>query len=56
MFRSAQREWFHLVNPQLCLALLPFPEPVSVRVATLALSELRRRYTQYECGHMQPLL
>jgi hypothetical protein len=28
--------------------------PVAVRV-TLALSELQRRYTQYECGRLQPL-
>jgi hypothetical protein len=29
--------------------------PVALRVVTLALSELQRRYTQYECGHLQPL-
>ena len=56
LFGSAQWEWDHLVNPQFCLALLPFPAPVAVRAVILALSELQRRYTQYECGRMQPLL
>jgi hypothetical protein len=31
-------------------------EPVAIRSVTLALAELQRRYTQYECGCMQPLL
>ena len=31
-------------------------EPVSVQSVTLALSELQRRYSQYECGSMQPVI
>jgi hypothetical protein len=31
-------------------------EPVAIRAVTLALSELQRQYTQYECGRMQPFL
>ncbi len=56
LFGSAQWEWDHLVNPQFCIALLPFPAPVAVRAVILTLSELQRRYTKYECGRMQPLL
>ncbi len=56
VFGSAHWEWGHLVNPPLCLTLLPFSGPVAVCAVTLALSELQRRYTQYECGRMQPLL
>jgi hypothetical protein len=53
-FGSAQLEWGHLVNPQLCLVFLPFPAPVAISAVTLALFDLNCRYTQY--GHMQPLL
>jgi hypothetical protein len=43
LFSSAQWEWGHLENPQLCLALLPFPAP-AICAVTLALSELQRKY------------
>jgi hypothetical protein len=29
--------------------------PVAICAVTLALSELQRRYTQYQCGRLQPL-
>jgi hypothetical protein len=56
LFGSAQWEWGHLVNPQLCQHFYPLPAPVAISAVTLALSDLKRRYTQYECGRMQPLL
>jgi hypothetical protein len=45
-----------LGKPPALPALLPFPAPVAICAVTLALSELQRRYTQYECGRLQPLL
>jgi hypothetical protein len=38
LFGLPQWERDHLVNPQFCLALLPFPAPVAVRKVILALS------------------
>jgi hypothetical protein len=52
LFGSAQWEWGYLVNRQLCLAFLPFPAPVAISAVTLALSDLKRRYTQYQCCRM----
>ncbi len=45
-----------LGKPPASSALLSFQEPVAARAVALALSEPQRRYTQYECGRMQPLL